>query len=46
MAFVAFLLRVFVAQPIGALLALIIGTVWCLGNAERIQGIVRRIVGR
>ena len=37
MAFVTFLMRLFVAQPIGALLALTVGTVWCFGNAGRIR---------
>ena len=35
MAFVAFLMRLFVTPPLGALLALTIGTVWCLGRVLR-----------
>ena len=37
MAFVCFLLRLFVKQPFGALLALIIGTVWVVSNVKAIQ---------
>jgi hypothetical protein len=43
MAFVAFLLRLFVAQPFGALLALIMGTVWCIGNWGGIQNFARSV---
>jgi hypothetical protein len=46
MAFIAFLLRLFVVPPIGALLALIMGTVWCCGNAGRIRERVRNVLSR
>jgi len=36
MAFIAFLLRMFAVFPIGPLLALVMGTIWCIGNAGRI----------
>lgn len=46
MAFVAFLLRIFVVQPLGAVLALVIGTVWCWGNLAGIHKFARKVVGR
>ncbi len=36
MAFIAFLLRFFIVYPIGPLLALSMGVVWCVGNVDRI----------
>jgi hypothetical protein len=46
MAFVAFLLRVFVRFPIGSLLALVMGVAWCVGNVDRIIGFARSIRSR
>jgi hypothetical protein len=46
MAFVAFLLRVFVRFPIGPLLALLMGLVWCVGNVDRIVGFARSVRSR
>ena len=37
MAFAAFLMRLFVVPPFGALLALAMGVVWCCGNAESVR---------
>ncbi len=41
MAFIAFLLRIFVVYPIGPLLALLMGVVWCIGNVDRIVNFTR-----
>ena len=41
MAFIAFLLRIFVVYPIGPLLALLMGVVWCIGNVDRIVSFTR-----
>lgn len=46
MAFVAFLLRLFVVRPLGALLALSMGVVWCWGNMPRVRKFTRNISGR
>jgi hypothetical protein len=40
MAFVAILLRLFVMPPLGAILALVMGVAWCLGNAGGIRDFV------
>ena len=41
MAFIAFLLRILVVYPIGPLLALLMGVVWCIGNVDRIVNFTR-----
>ncbi len=41
MAFIAFLLRLFVVSPLGPLLALLMGNVWCVGNIGRILDFLR-----
>jgi len=46
MAFAAFLLRLFVARPLSALLALTIGVIWCLGNMPRIREFARAVTIR
>jgi len=46
MALVTFLMRLFIPHHIGALFALIVGTVWCLGNVGRIRDFARKVVGR
>lgn len=48
MAFVAFLLRLFMVRPFGALMALSMGVVWCCGNMPRVRGFlqsVQRLLG-
>jgi hypothetical protein len=46
MAFIAFLLRVFVVRPFGPLLALTMGVVWCVGNVDRIISFMRTVHNR
>ncbi len=46
MAFIAFLLRLFIVYPIGPLLALLTGIVWCVGNVDRILSFTQAILDR
>lgn len=46
MAFIAFLLRLLVVYPLGALLALSMGVVWCWGNMPRVRAFTQNIRGR
>ena len=43
MAFAAFLMRLLVVPPFGALLALVTGVVWCCGNIGAIRGLFQAI---
>lgn len=42
MALIAFLLRLVVIRPLGAILALSMGAVWCWGNMPRIKVLVQK----
>jgi len=46
MAFIAFLLRLVVVWPLGALLALSMGVVWCWGNMPRVREFMRNVRSR
>ena len=46
MAFVALLMRLFMIPPVGALLALTMGVIWCLGNMPRVDEFCRNIRNR
>ena len=46
MAFIAFLLRLFVVFPIGPLLALVMGVVWFVANIGRIFDHLRSVGNR
>ena len=43
MAFAAFLMRLLILPPIGALLALMVGIIWCWGNMPLIQNFLKKI---
>jgi hypothetical protein len=40
MAFIAYLLRIFVVPPFGALLAITVSIIWCIGNVENIRAFI------